>query len=115
MIKVEPLAVVCGRSGGTAMARRRKIRDSTFKARVALEAVKERETVAQLAKRYQVHPTQIHAWKKQLLERCSAAFEAEGAKAAPAVDTTELYAQIGRLQMQVEFLKKKLPELARSN
>lgn len=93
------------------MARRRKNRDSAFKSKVALEALKERETVAQLAKRYQVHPTQIHSWKKQLLERASMVFEHDGGKPAPAVDTTELYAQIGRLQMHVEFLKKKAPEL----
>lgn len=97
------------------MARRRKYRDSTFKSRVALEAVKERETVAQLAKRYQVHPTQIHAWKKQLVEGAAGVFESEGAKPAPPIDTTELYAQIGRLQMQVEFLKKKALELGASS
>ena len=89
------------------MARRRKIRDSAFKARVALEAVKERETVVELAKRYQVHPTQIHGWRKQLVAQAAAAFEREGTKPVEQVDTTELYAEIGRLQMQVEFLKKK--------
>jgi transposase len=93
------------------VARRRKQRDAAFKARVALEAVKERETVAQLAKRYQVHPTQIHLWKKLLLERAPVVFDHEGAKPVPQTDTTELYAQIGRLQMQVEFLKKKSAEL----
>lgn len=92
------------------MARRRKVRDAAFKARVALEAVKERETVGELAKRYQVHPTQIHGWKKQLLAQAAAAFEREGVKAVEPVDTTELYAQIGRLQVQVEFLKKKAAE-----
>ena len=89
------------------MARRRKNRDAAFKARVALEAVKERETVGELAKRYQVHPTQIHGWKKQLVAQAAAAFEREGAKPVEQVDPTELYAEIGRLQVQVEFLKKK--------
>jgi putative transposase len=47
------------------MAGRKKIREAPFKARVALEAIKERETVNQLAKRFQVHPTQIHEWKRR--------------------------------------------------
>ena len=89
------------------MARRRKNRDAAFKARVALEAVKERETVGELAKRYQVHPTQIHGWKKQLVAQAAAAFEREGGKPVEQIDPTELYAEIGRLQVQVEFLKKK--------
>jgi transposase-like protein len=50
------------------MARRKKIREAPFKARVALEAIKERETVNQLAKRFQVHPTQIREWKRRLVE-----------------------------------------------
>lgn len=53
------------------MARRRKARDTAFKARVALEAVKKQETVSELAKRFQVHPTQIHEWKRRLLEQAS--------------------------------------------
>lgn len=49
-----------GLGGGAAMARKRKFREASFKARVVLEAVKERETVGELARRFQVHPTQIH-------------------------------------------------------
>ena len=94
------------------MARRRKARDSAFKARVALEAVKERETVSELAKRFQVHPTQIHEWKRRLLEQASAAFEKEGAKPAEAVDPGELYEQIGRLKVELEFLKKKAAQFS---
>jgi transposase-like protein len=89
------------------MARRRNAREASFKARVALEAVKERETVGELAKRFQVHPTQIHEWKRRLTEQAAAVFEKESAKPVEAVDPAELYEQIGRLKVELEFLKKK--------
>lgn len=89
------------------MARRRKAREASFKARVALEAVKERETVGELAKRFLVHPTQIHEWKRRLTEQAAAVFEKESAKPVETVDPAELYEQIGRLKVELEFLKKK--------
>lgn len=89
------------------MARRRKVRDASFKARVALEAVKERESVGELAKRFQVHPTQIHDWKRRLVEQAAAVFEREGARPSETVDPAELYEQIGRMKVELEFLKKK--------
>src|SRR5436190_20499141 len=91
----------------TAMARRRKNRDATFKGSVALEAVKERETVSELAKRFQVHPTQIHEWKRRLIEQATAAFEKESVKPAVGVDPAESYEQIGRLKVDLELLKTK--------
>jgi transposase-like protein len=81
------------------MPRRKKIREAPFKARVALEAVKERETVSELAKRFQVHPTQIHDWKRRLIEQAASVFERDNAKPAETVDAAELYEQIGRLKM----------------
>jgi transposase len=68
------------------MARRKTIREAPFKARVALEAIRERETVAELAKRFQVHPTQIHQWKRHLTEQAAAVFERDNAKPTESID-----------------------------
>lgn len=93
------------------MPRRKTIREAPFKARVALEAVKERETVGELAKRFQVHPTQIHDWKRRLLEQAAGIFERDNStKPVEAVNPAELYEQIGRLKVELEFLKKKVAQ-----
>ena len=90
------------------MAKRRKQHDAGFKARVALEAIRERETISQLAKRHSVHPTQIHQWKRKLVDEAAEVFSREGgAKTAETFESTELYEQIGRLKMELDWLKKK--------
>ena len=93
------------------MARRRKVHSAAFKAKVALAAVKELETVSQLASAHGIHPTQIHQWKKQLLEGAEGVFSnGPGRKRSGDEDdcsVEELYEQIGRLKMQLEWLKKK--------
>ena len=93
------------------MARTRKVHTAAFKAKVALAAVKERETLSQLASAHGIHPTQIHQWKKQLLEGAEGVFSnGPGAKRATGEDeysVKELYEEIGRLKMQLEWLKKK--------
>jgi transposase len=91
------------------MARKRTRHAAGFKAQVALAAVKEDRTVNELASKYGVHPTLIHGWKKQLLAGAEAVF-ANGAKAAEAdahILQGELFEQIGRLKMELEWLKKK--------
>ena len=90
------------------MAGKRKSHSAAFKAQVALAAVKGDRTVNELAAHYGVHPTLIDAWKKQLLAGAEAVF-ASGAKAAgPQEDkTAELYEQLGRLQMELAWVKKK--------
>jgi transposase-like protein len=91
------------------MARKRTRHPAGFKAQVALAAVKEDRTVNELASKFGVHPTLIHGWKKQLLAGAESIFS-DGVKAA-ATDTeaiqAELYQQIGRLKMELEWLKKK--------
>jgi transposase-like protein len=90
------------------MAGKRK-HTAAFKAQVALAAMKGDRTVNELAGQHGVHPTLIHAWKKQLLAGAEAVF-ADGVKAAAADAETvqaELYEQIGRLKMELEWLKKK--------
>ena len=91
------------------MPGKRKRHAAAFKAKVALEAAKQNKTVAELAKTFQVHPVQISQWKKQLLDGIDSLFrdgrnrEQEDVQAVQA----ELYEQIGRLKMEVEWLKKK--------
>jgi putative transposase len=91
------------------MARKRKVHTSAFKAQVALAAVKGDRTINELAGQFEVHPTLIHSWKKQLIAGSEAIF-ASGTKTTT-TDTellqAELYEQIGRLKMELEWVKKK--------
>ena len=92
------------------MARSRKKHSAAFKAQVALAAVKTDNTINELASQHGVHPTLIHGWKKQLLTGAEAVF-ANGAKAVSAdaeAQQAELFEQIGRLKMELEWLKKKV-------
>jgi transposase-like protein len=96
------------------MAGKRKHHTAAFKAQVALAALKGDKTVNELASQYGVHPTLIHGWKKLLLANAEALF-ANGSKAATAdaeADKAELFEQIGRLKMELEWLKKKVGPLA---
>ena len=87
----------------------RKRHSAAFKARVALEAAKQTRTLAELSKSFQVHPVQISQWKKQLLDGVESLFR-DGRRRdhdeSQAIQA-ELYEQIGRLDMEVAWLKKK--------
>jgi transposase len=95
------------------MAGKRKSYSASFKAQLALAALRGELTANELAAQHGVHPTLISNWKKALLDGASSLF-AEGAKAAKGPeqpDPAELFEQIGRLKMELEWLKKKLPVL----
>jgi transposase len=92
------------------MARKRKSHSPAFKAQVALAAVKGDKTMAELAGVHGVHPTLIHAWKKQLIGGAEDVFQ-NGVRTADHEHEelqAKLYEQIGRLQAELEWLKKKV-------
>ena len=85
---------------------RRKL-DSEFKARVALEAIKEQKTIAEICSLYQVHGTQIGQWKKQALTGIKETFcRRTGSEENETAKLETLYAQIGQLKVENDFLKK---------
>jgi putative transposase len=91
------------------MARKRTNHTAAFKAQVALAALKGDRTISELASQFGVHPTLIHSWKKRLLAGSEEVF-ANGSKTSVAdaeVLHTQLYEQIGRLKMELEWVKKK--------
>jgi putative transposase len=95
------------------MSRKRRMLGAALKARVALAAVKGDRTTAQLASEFDVHTSQVTAWKKRLLEGVGELFTdgREKRKEEGSADEQELYEQIGRLKMEVEWLKKKSAQL----
>ena len=96
------------------MAGKRKQHTAAFKAQVALAALKGDKTGNELAGQYGVHPTLIHTWKKQLLAGADQVFS-NGSKVVAAdaeAEKAELFEQIGRLQMELAWLKKKVGPIA---
>jgi len=92
---------------------KRKNFTSKFKAKVAIEALKGHQTVNQIAAEFDVHPTQVNTWKKQLLEGSGDVFS-KGRKQQAENEEEEkdkLYSQIGRLKVEVDWLKKKTGHL----
>jgi transposase-like protein len=95
------------------MSRKRRVFGASFKAKVAMAACRGDKSTAELASQFGVHPSQVTAWKKQLLEQAPELFEdgRRNRREDRSADEEELYAQIGRLKMELEWLKKKSAEL----
>ncbi len=91
--------------------RPRRNHSAAFKAKVALEELKDGQTLVELAERFQVHPNQITEWKKQLLERAEEVF-AKGKENGSGPDVKELHAKIGQLAIENDFLSHALGRIA---
>jgi putative transposase len=91
------------------MGTSRKKHSSSFKVKIAIEALKERESLQELSARFEVSQSQISKWKKSFLERSQNIFDSPEPKSASGIDNvdiTELYAKIGKLEMENDFIKK---------
>jgi len=94
------------------MARTRRRFDSSFKAKVALEAIRGLKTVSEIAQQFKVHPNQVTLWKQQLLSQAAQVFDSGSGRSGQSDEpqAAELYEQIGRLKVELEWLKKKVAE-----
>lgn len=95
---------------------KRKSYSPEFKAKVALEAIKGVMTANEIGAKYEVHPVQISQWKKELLENMGSIFEGKRSRKLAddeQVETGKLYEEIGRLKIEVDWLKKKSEQLGK--
>lgn len=88
------------------MGRRpRRNHSAAFKAKVAIEALADGKTIAEIAQKHDVHPNQVTEWRRQLIERAAGAFGGAAAPEAAAVDLKALHAKIGQLTLENDFLE----------
>jgi transposase len=90
------------------MKKNRRKFTSAFKAKVAIDALKERETLADLSVRYEVHPTMISKWKQEFIDLAVQVFDKKPVIEDPLENIEKLYSKIGQLEMENDFLKKNL-------
>jgi len=98
------------------MSRKRKQYSPQFKAKVAIEALRGQKTTAELASQYEIHPTMINNWKRELQEKASDLFEGgQTVRQGPSLENQaqidELYRQIGQLTVERDFLAKRSAQL----
>jgi len=89
---------------------RRKFK-SVFKAKVAIASIKEQETMEEICKKFEIHPTQANLWKREFLANAHTLFDKKSSvmeECTQEKKLQELYAQIGQLKVENDFLKKKL-------
>ena len=93
----------------------RKSHSNEFKAKVALEAIRDESSIQEIAQKYEVHPNQISQWKKKILDNINELFERPNKKKKDLdqveLKESELYKNIGKLQVENQFLKKKYKEI----
>jgi transposase-like protein len=93
------------------MSKRKVQHSAPFRAKVALAALKETRTVPQIAAQFQIHPNLVYKWRKHLLDGVSSLFEAPQSPRDPdgfQAEIALLYEQIGRLNVELDWLKKKV-------
>jgi transposase len=94
--------------GSMSEGKKRKMHSAEFKAKVGLEAVRGAKTINEIGQQYGVHPVLVGQWKKEILERAGTLFEGKrGPKPTAHADEDRLYGEIGRLKMELDWLKKK--------
>jgi transposase len=93
------------------MKKTRRKFTGAFKAKVAIEALKERESLAELSKHFEVHPNIISKWKREFLENSANVFDHQSKEQEKEVDIEKLYAKIGQLEIENDFLKKNLRKI----
>lgn len=94
------------------MSKKRRKFTSEFKSKVAIEALKERYSLSELAQRFELHPNQISQWKQEFLEKSSDVFDKKSSQPKEKeADLDKLYVKIGKLEVERDFLKKSLKQL----
>lgn len=93
------------------MKKTRRKFTGAFKAKVAIETLKERESLAELSKHFEVHPNIISKWKKEFIQNSAHVFDQHSKETEKEIDVEKLYSKIGQLEIENDFLKKNLRKI----